>query len=263
MKIAIMSDVHLEFGSMQVANVDGCDVLVLAGDVLVARTLQQTTAEPHTVAYKDRLRYIEFVERCVQEFKHVVAIAGNHEFYGGKFVQTVSTLRHFYKQHGVYFLENDCVELEGRKFCGCTLWTNFNDDPVAMQQARWGINDFKKIVDDTGLNYTHLSPQRVLNRHLDSSAWLYDVTTPGSVVVTHMAPSNQSVAAHFQGDPLNTYYYVDMSELMYQRSPQLWIHGHMHDASDYQLYNTRVVCNPRGYAGYENTAGYTYKVVEL
>jgi Icc-related predicted phosphoesterase len=28
----------------------------------------------------------------------------------------------------------------------------------------------------------------------------------------------------------------------------LWIHGHMHESFDYEVYGTRLVCNPRGYA---------------
>jgi Icc-related predicted phosphoesterase len=31
------------------------------------------------------------------------------------------------------------------------------------------------------------------------------------------------------------------------RAP-LWVHGHMHESYDYEVYGSRVVCNPRGYA---------------
>ena len=34
----------------------------------------------------------------------------------------------------------------------------------------------------------------------------------------------------------------------------LWIHGHMHLPSDYLVGTTRVVANPRGYAGHEEQA---------
>jgi predicted phosphodiesterase len=34
---------------------------------------------------------------------------------------------------------------------------------------------------------------------------------------------------------------------MYQAD--LWIYGHTHVACDYEIYGTRVVCNPRGYPG--------------
>jgi Icc-related predicted phosphoesterase len=32
---------------------------------------------------------------------------------------------------------------------------------------------------------------------------------------------------------------------------ELWIHGHTHDSFDYEIYDKRVVCNPRGYSPHE------------
>ena len=44
----------------------------------------------------------------------------------------------------------------------------------------------------------------------------------------------------------------------------LWIHGHMHESSDYEIYGTRVVCNPRGYAPNALTPDFQpYFVVEI
>ena len=37
--------------------------------------------------------------------------------------------------------------------------------------------------------------------------------------------------------------------LIEEYQPILWIHGHTHDPFDYELFATRVVCNPRGYPG--------------
>ena len=45
------------------------------------------------------------------------------------------------------------------------------------------------------------------------------------------------------------------------RAP-LWIHGHTHTAFDYTVRGTRVVCNPRGYAG-EQTGFRADLVVEV
>jgi hypothetical protein len=46
---------------------------------------------------------------------------------------------------------------------------------------------------------------------------------------------------------------------------RLWTHGHMHDPSDYMIGETRVVCNPRGYVGYERNPNETYlaAVIEI
>jgi hypothetical protein len=35
---------------------------------------------------------------------------------------------------------------------------------------------------------------------------------------------------------------------------KLWTHGHTHEEFDYMIGSTRVVCNPRGYADYEEIA---------
>lgn len=48
---------------------------------------------------------------------------------------------------------------------------------------------------------------------------------------------------------------------------KLWVHGHMHNASDYVIGDTRVVCNPKGYPGEKNGEGLCYfnpcKVVDV
>ena len=32
-----------------------------------------------------------------------------------------------------------------------------------------------------------------------------------------------------------------------ERGPDLWVHGHVHRHSDYQVGRTRIVCNARGH----------------
>ena len=51
---------------------------------------------------------------------------------------------------------------------------------------------------------------------------------------------------------MNGAYSSDLSEfIMDHPQIKLWTHGHTHDKFDYLVGNTRVVCNPRGYVGYE------------
>ena len=72
MKIALMSDVHLEYGPCPIEKVDA-DVLVLAGDI--------TTADP--------VRFgkigVEFFKQASEMFNDVIYIMGNHEHYRGDF----------------------------------------------------------------------------------------------------------------------------------------------------------------------------------
>ena len=73
------------------------------------------------------------------------------------------------------------------------------------------------------------------------------------VVVGHHAPSFSSISAQYQGQTImNGGYASDLSDFILDH-PQikLWTHGHMHQCFDYMIGSTRVVCNPRGYEGYE------------
>lgn len=71
-----------------------------------------------------------------------------------------------------------------------------------------------------------------------------------TVVVTHHAPSARSWSA--SRDLLLRPAYCNKLEAMLAAHPiDLWVHGHVHDRLDYTLHDTRVVCNPRGYAGYQ------------
>ena len=76
------------------------------------------------------------------------------------------------------------------------------------------------------------------------------------VVVGHHTPSPFSIHPKYAHDTLmNGGYTSDLIEFILDR-PQikLWTHGHTHEQFDYMIGSTRVVCNPRGYAGYEGCA---------
>jgi hypothetical protein len=72
------------------------------------------------------------------------------------------------------------------------------------------------------------------------------------VVITHHAPSAESIAAPFQGGEshLNAAYISDL-EALFGAQVGLWVHGHTHFSFDYRRAGTRVVCNPRGYVPFE------------
>jgi hypothetical protein len=107
------------------------------------------------------------------------------------------------------------------------------------EPARWtpedSVEDHKKMLDYIG----HVTRE------------------PGSyIVVVHHAPSSQSIAERFKHDTLmNGAFRSELDEFIMDR-PQIRLlcHGHMHNNSNYWIGETRVVCNPRGYAGYEDQA---------
>jgi len=272
MKIALASDLHLEFGDINLTNDEGADVLVLSGDIMIAQDLHD---HPHmdynpysSGALADlgrrqatALRFRDFLKRCSFQFPHVVYIAGNHEFYHGKFVGSLQDLRNECgKYPNVYFMENDMRTINDVTFIGCTLWTDMNKgDPLTLHAVSDMMNDYRIIRHDE-LGYTKLRPAHTASRHRKSVEYIRTVIEgqfdEKFVVVGHMAPSKLSVHPKYQNDTLmNGAYASDLSEfIMDHPQIKLWTHGHTHHKFDYMIGETRIVCNPRGYIGYEESA---------
>lgn len=272
MKIAICSDLHLEFGDINLKNEENADVLILSGDIMIAQDLHDhphMDYNPYTSgALADlgrrqatALRFRDFLKRCSFQFPHVVYVAGNHEFYHGKFVGSLQDLRNeCAKFPNVYFMENDMRTIDGVTFVGCTLWTDMNKgDPLTLHAVSDMMNDYRIIRHDE-LGYTKLRPAHTASRHRKSVEYIRSVMEgmfdEKFVVVGHMAPSKMSVHPRYQNDTLmNGAYASDLSEFILDH-PQikLWTHGHTHHKFDYMIGSTRIVCNPRGYVGYEDSA---------
>lgn len=273
MKIGIASDLHLEFGNCQLTYDTKPDVLVLAGDVLTAQNMHkyETTGpyQSYEKAQTNRERaelYREFIQRVAGEFDHVVVVAGNHEFYNGKWEQTLYTLDLEYsKYYNIHFLERDCIDIGGITFVGGTLWTDMNNFcPLTLHDTKLFMNDFNQIVDETR-GYGKLKPATTVERHIKTKQYIVHVAhqaTNPVVVVTHHAPSFLSIHDMYKAQTItNGAYASELSEEILD-NPQikLWIHGHMHNPFDYQIGECRVVCNPRGYIGYESRAKVEHKL---
>ena len=92
MKIAVASDLHLEFGDLNIENTDGADVLILSGDILVAADIGRP--DPHNFMEGARSnRYADFFQRCSFQFPHVIYVMGNHEHYHGDFATTADRIQ--------------------------------------------------------------------------------------------------------------------------------------------------------------------------
>lgn len=272
MKIAVCSDLHLEFEDLNLQNTEGAEVLILSGDIMIAEDLHQHPEMNYgmysSVNLADlgrrqatALRFRDFLKRCSFQFPHVIYIAGNHEFYHGKWKASLQDLRNeCAKFNNVYFLEMDAKEINGVFFVGATLWTDCNKgDPLTLHALTDMMNDFRIIRNDEH-GYTKLRPAHAMYRHQQTVSYLRNVLSDMKdkkvVVVGHHAPTKQSTHPKYQGEYLmNGGYSSDLSEFILDH-PQvvLWTHGHTHDPFDYMVGGTRVVCNPRGYSGHDPQA---------
>jgi predicted phosphodiesterase len=210
------------------------DVIVLAGDV----------ARPEAgVAWARELG------------KPVIYVPGNHEFYGGSIPGTVARLRAAAAGSDVHVLASDALVLDGVRFLGSTLWTDFQlygNGPardLAVRGALDFVRDFTRIrLDDAGTAFT---PDAAAALFRDNARWLdtqLDEPFDGpTVVVSHHAPSPRSIHPRFAESILNPCFVSEAEWLLDGRRAALWIHGHSHDSFDYSVNGTRVLCNPRGY----------------
>ncbi len=275
MKLAICSDLHLEFGDITLKN-EGADVLILGGDIMTAQELHDFKSDD--TKFADELtrrataeRYREFLARCSAEFPHVIYIAGNHEFYHGKYPDAYNYLEEECRVfNNVYFLEQSKKEINDVTFIGATLWTDMNDgDRNTLLMVKEMMNDYR-VIRHSNRNYARLTPSDTVVRHKNTLNYIKSVikSDPNKkyVVVGHHAPSKQSVKPRYAEDiEMNGAYSSDLEDFILAH-PQIVLqtHGHTHEEFDYYVGNTRIVCNPRGYIGYESRADeFTLKYVDV
>jgi len=275
MKLAICSDLHLEFGDITLKN-EGADVLILGGDIMTAQELHDFKADD--TKFADELtrrataeRYREFLARCSAEFPHVIYIAGNHEFYHGKYPDAYNYLEAECQAfNNVYFLEQGKKEIADVTFIGATLWTDMNNsDRTTLLIVQEMMNDYR-IVRNSNRNYARLTPSDTVVRHKNTLEYIKSTikSDPNKkyVVVGHHAPHKLSVKPRYAEDiEMNGAYSSDLGYFI-ANHPQivLWSHGHTHDQFDYYVGDTRIVCNPRGYDGWETCAdNFQLKYVDI
>jgi len=258
MKIRILSDLHIEFFPFKIPALatDPETVLVLAGDIGV-------------IIDKSPLQ--AFLQRAAEQFKAVVMVLGNHEYYRSIWPDAIDELRRWPLPANVHILEKASVEIDGIVFLGTTLWSDFeNEDPLSMIHCQRYINDFSVIGVHPGAQRRHpfadtgsFSPAHAIEAHRVSRQWLTThMTETGAagkkmVVVTHHGVAPGSINPKYIGSNTNGAFVSDLSELLIAGQPELVIHGHVHDSVNYTLgdpaHPIRVIANPRGYTKREGT----------
>jgi hypothetical protein len=277
MKVCIASDIHLEFGDCDIPNDDGATVLILSGDICVARDIGRP--DPNNFmegARSQRIR--DFFRRCSERFPWTVYVMGNHEHYHGDFARTQSILQEMlYDEHltNVRLLEKSVCEIDDYLFIGGTLWTDFNQgDRLTLLHAKDAMNDFRGVR-NSHVHFYKFIPEHALEDHRLMKKYIESVIqnrrdrgehSNQVIVVGHHSPSRLSTHPRYINEThMNGCYSSDMDGFILER-PEicLWTHGHTHEDFDYQIGSTRVICNPRGYVGYEErTDRWRPKIVEL
>jgi predicted phosphodiesterase len=274
MKISLCSDVHLEFGDLDFENDQGAQVLILGGDICVAHDITQR--DPYGVMgpeYRSN-RFHDFFQRCHASFPHVIYIVGNHEYYNGDFATAFTHLKDVLGYlPNLHVLEKESITIGDITFLCGTLWTDMNrEDPDTLYRIRRHMNDFRIIQDSRypvhykdpeGVYHTRegrFSPETSVEEHKAMLKFVEESIaanpTAKYVVVGHHSPSRLSTHPQYADQSMvNGAYSSNLDQFILDR-PQikLWTHGHTHHEFDYMIGSCRVMCNPRGYDGYEQQA---------
>lgn len=253
MKLLIYSDIHLERQQFTPGNAAAeADVVVLAGDIGEGT---------------DGLRWA----RLIFPNKPIVAVLGNHEFFGGRdFNGFVDEARSAADELDIHLLECGEVAIGGVRFLGATLWTDFrlfNPSDEAFEQlkldALTSIKDYSSgqirlqaSLPPSERTGGSLPPEATISRHWSSRVWLESrlakTDLDRTVVVTHHCPGIQSIPPQYRTGDVSKFSPVYASDLTHLGGrAALWIHGHVHESCDYDMQGTHVICNPMGYCSME------------
>lgn len=246
MKLQIISDLHLEFGSTVRIDNAGADILCLAGDICLARDFYKNNERSR--------KYRKFFDQVSKEFDQVLYIMGNHEHYSGRWNLTATHLREALEPwDNIILMDDSWLNFGKTRIVGTTLWSSLNNaDPITMYHLKSMMNDYHTITIERGGVYHKLRPEDTLNayNHAVEMIKLAAETWEGDIVVLgHHAPSRASIHERYRHDQVgNGGYCSNLDDfILDQPKIKLWIHGHVHNCFDYQIGDCRVVCNPHGY----------------
>jgi Icc-related predicted phosphoesterase len=245
MKIQIISDLHQEFGLTDLS-FDNADLVILAGDVNLGT------------------KGIEWIKTKISD-KPVIYVLGNHEYYKGSYPKTLNKIKEAAQNSNVFVVEDSFVDIDGIRFHGATLWTDFSifgDPRYYGMTCQSVMNDYKYIRRDP--SYSKMRTIDTFKIHQFSKAWLQKSLENSqglkNIVVTHHAPSIQSVPEKYKNDPVTSAYASNLEDFILEYQPLYWIHGHIHTPSRYKIGETEVICNPHGYID-EKYNGYEKELI--
>ena len=259
MKLALYSDLHLEMHLQPKSAMPwrpselDIDVVVFAGDI---------------AGGTDGLRWAAEAFRQCPVSPEILYVAGNHEYYGRDRRRLLAEMRETATKLGIHFLENDVLVLNGVRFLGTTLWSDFELYGRAamaehMTAAQQRIRDYSTILSDDD---RCIDPQETRYLHLEARAFLErELEKPFSgktVVVTHFAPRPECVPEQFRGSVLSPYFTSDMTPLMRRYAIDLWAFGHTHHNINFVEGGCRIVSNQMGYPT-ERCAGFVDGLIEV
>lgn len=228
LKIKIISDVHLEFKNNMPTIPPNADVLCLLGDI----------GNPSCEEYWN------FLSIQSSQFKLVLVITGNHEYYGNDIELTNTLMEKQCKKYtNVHFLNNKVVEYNNIVFIGTTLWSHIPKE--AEDEVSRYINDYRLI--------SYMSVGRSNNMFNENLAFLKtsieQYKNKQIIVLTHHAPYDKYTSNPIHDNNLTSRAFSTNLSFLFPYI-KAWAYGHTHwnnPDNIIKIEGTDLIANQMGY----------------
>lgn len=248
MKFLIWGDIHSEFEEFKLPDErpEGLDCILCPGDIWT------------------KGRAVKKLERIAQWAAcPVIATPGNHDYYGDSIWKSDERMMRQAAESAfdIRILNPGVTEVAGTRIIAATLWTDYrmrqrDGDNVIIRRACENImNDHKRIRWGYG-NFRPVRADDLASLHLKHKTYISEVLQRPfdgpSLVMTHHAPSEQSVKFRAVTELVDHAYASNLEEFILDHAPEMWIHSHTHNREDYSIGPCRVVSNAKGYPDQDN-----------
>ena len=266
LKIDFCSDLHMEINTglfpKSIMHDTPGDILILAGDTLTYRHFNLNRTDSESRAMRKRFKIL--LEDHFADYKHIIMIPGNHEYYGHYFYGSDQEMTSILKNidSRIQLMNDDFLIIDNTAIICSTLWVDFDKgNPLVEIAVQDGMNDFRVIkVNDlpSGSLGNTFKAHHACARHVESLKFIkqayeeHNAAGRNIIVATHHGPSYQSHNTFRFGDSdLKHGYLSELDPWIIDTNIKYWIHGHTHHDINYMIGNTNVISSMYGYAGYD------------
>ncbi len=249
LRIQYISDIHLEFyKNIPDIPVYG-EIIVLAGDI----------------GYPTMNIFWDFLEKISKKFKHIILVAGNHEYYHTKTsikkgrILTMELIDELIRSEierrklfNIHFLQCNSIVIDDIEFIGATLWTDI--PPDKKSDILESMNDYSCIFieDEITNEYNRASIEMLNEIHNKHWKFLFNASNETvdrkKIFITHHLPSYEMINEKYKGNSINCAFASDILHKV-PIKPDIWICGHSHTVYDGVIEGVRCLLNPIGYPG--------------
>ena len=203
------------------------DTLLIGGDLMPLNSLGQ---------------FSEFIDFLSSNWKTVIWVPGNHEFYGSDLAQFIAP-RIDKIRDNIILCHRSTIELNGINISGCTLWSEIGKNhETAITSSLQDFNAIKWKGKKLSVENYNLMHKKDIDFLSNSSV------TNSSVIISHHVPTLKNYPSKYDGSNLNQAFVSENNLLIEKSNAAYWIYGHHHvNTRSFMLNKTMVLTNQLGY----------------